>query len=81
MWRAQMDKKVVGLLKINADQIRDDAVDLMESIKDYNNTVNFMTSERRLHEQLDEIEDNLDEAVFYLEKAQKILKETMEGMI
>ena len=76
-----MDKKVVGLLKINADQIRDDAVDLMESIKDYNNTVNFMTSERRLHEQLDEIEDNLDEAVFYLEKAQKILKETMEGMI
>ena len=76
-----MDKKVVELLKINADQIRDDAVDLMESIKDYNNTVNFMTSERRLHEQLDEIEDNLDEAVFYLEKAQKILKETMEGMI
>lgn len=76
-----MDKKVVGLLKINADQIRDDAVDLMESIKDYNNTVNFLTSERRLHEQLDEIEDNLDEAVFYLEKAQKILKEAMEGMI
>lgn len=76
-----MDKKVVKLLKINADQIRDDAVDLMESIKDYNNTVNFMTSERRLHEQLDEIEDNLDEAVFYLEKAQKILKETMEEMI
>lgn len=76
-----MDKKVVELLKINADQIRDDAVDLMESIKDYNNTVNFMTSERRLHEQLDEIEDNLDEAVFYLEKAQKILKETMEGML
>ena len=76
-----MDKKVVELLKINADQIRDDAVDLMESIKDYNNTVNFMTSERRLHEQLDEVEDNLDEAVFYLEKAQKILKETMEGMI
>lgn len=76
-----MNKKVVELLKINADQIRDDAVDLMESIKDYNNTVNFMTSERRLHEQLDEIEDNLDEAVFYLEKAQKILKETMEEMI
>ena len=76
-----MDKKVVGLLKINADQIRDDAVDLMESIKDYNNTVNFLTSERRLHEQLDEIEDNLDEAVFYLEKAQKILKEAMEEMI
>lgn len=76
-----MDKKVVELLKINADQIRDDAVDLRESIKDYNNTVNFMTSERRLHEQLDEIEDNLDEAVFYLEKAQKILKEAMEGMI
>ena len=76
-----MDKKVVGLLKINADQVRDDTVDLRDSIKDYNNTVNFMTSERRLHEQLDEVEDNLDEAVFYLEKAQKILKETMEGMI
>ena len=76
-----MDKKVVGLLKINADQVRDDTVDLRNSIKDYNSTVNFVTSERRLHEQLDEIEDNLSEAVFYLEKAQKILKETMEGMI
>ena len=76
-----MDKKVVGLLKINADQVRDDTVDLRNSIKDYNSTVNFVTSERRLHEQLDEIEDNLSEAVYYLEKAQKILKETMEGMI
>ena len=76
-----MDKKVVGLLKINADQILDDTVSLRDSISDYNNTVNFVTSERRLHEQLDEIEDNLDEAAFYLEKAQKILKETMEGMI
>ena len=76
-----MDKKVVGLLKINADQVRDDTVDLRNSIKDYNSTVNFVTTERRLHEQLDEIEDNLSEAVYYLEKAQKILKETMEGMI
>ena len=76
-----MDKKVVGLLKINADQVRDDTVDLRDSIKDYNSTVNFVTSERRLHEQLDEVEDNLSEAVYYLEKAQKILKETMEGMI
>ena len=76
-----MDKKVVGLLKINADQNLDDTVSLRDSISDYNNTVNFVTSERRLHEQLDEIEDNLDEAAFYLEKAQKILKETMEGMI
>ena len=76
-----MDKKVVELLKINADQVRDDTVDLRDSIKDYNSTVNFVTSGRRLHEQLDEIEDNLDEAVFYLEKAQKILKETMEEMI
>lgn len=76
-----MDKKVVELLKINADQVRDDAVDLMESIKDYNNTVNFVTNERRLHEQLGEVEDNLSEVVYYLERAQKILKETMEGMI
>lgn len=76
-----MDKKVVGLLKINADQVRDDTVDLRNSIKDYNSTVNFVTNERRLHEQLGEVEDNLSEAVYYLEKAQKILKETMEGMI
>ena len=76
-----MDKKVVGLLKINADQVRDDTVDLRNSIKDYISTVNFVTTERRLHEQLDEVEDNLSEAVYYLEKAQKILKETMEGMI
>ena len=76
-----MDKKVVGLLKINADQVRDDTVDLRDSIKDYNSTVNFVTSERRLHEKLGEVEDNLSEAVYYLEKAQKILKETMEGML
>ena len=76
-----MDKKVVGLLKINADQVRDDTVDLRNSIKDYNSTVNFVTTERRLHEQLGEVEDNLSEAVYYLEKAQKILKETMVGMI
>ena len=76
-----MDKKVMELLKINADQVRDDTVDLRESIKDYNSTVNFVTNERRLHEQLGEVEDNLDEAVYYLEKAQKILKETMEEMI
>ena len=76
-----MDKKVVGLLKINADQVRDDTVDLRDSIKDYNSTVNFVTNERRLHEKLGEVEDNLSEAVYYLEKAQKILKETMEGMI
>ena len=76
-----MDKKVVGLLKINTDQILDDTVSLRDSIKDYNSTVNMVTTERKLHEQLGEVEDNLDEAVFYLEKVQKILKETMEGMI
>ena len=76
-----MDKKVVELLNINADQVRDDTVDLRDSIKDYNSTVNMVTTERKLHEQLGEVEDNLSEAVYYLEKAQKILKETMEGMI
>ena len=76
-----MDKKVVGLLKINADQVRDDTVDLRNSIKDYISTVNFVTNERRLYEQLSDAEENLSEAVYYLEKAQKILKETQEGMI
>lgn len=76
-----MDKKVVGLLKINADQVRDDTVDLRNSIKDYISTVNFVTNERRLYEQLSDAEENLSEAVYYLERAQKILKETMEGMI
>lgn len=76
-----MDKKVVGLLKINADQVRDDTVDLRNSIKDYISTVNFVTNERRLYEQLSDAEENLSEAVYYLEKAQKILKETQEEMI
>ena len=76
-----MDKKVVGLLKINADQILDDTVSLRDSIRDYNSTVNKVTTERKLHEQFNEVEDNLSEAAYYLERAQKILKETMEGMI
>jgi transcriptional regulator with GAF, ATPase, and Fis domain len=76
-----MDKKVVGLLKINADQILDDTVSLRDSIKDYNSIVNMVTTERKLHEQFNEVEDNLSEASYYLERAQKILKETMEGMI
>ena len=76
-----MDKKVVGLLKINADQILDDTVSLRDSIRDYNSTVNMVTTERKLHEQFNEVEDNLSEASYYLERAQKILKETMEGMV
>ncbi len=71
-----MDNRTLKILEANVSQAIDDVTDLKNSISDYMSVMNKVTDEQYIYEQFGGVEENLSEAIWYLEKAKKFLKNT-----
>ena len=71
-----MDNRTLKILEANVSQAIDDVTDLKNSISDYMSVMNRVTDEQYIYEQFGGVEENLSEAIWYLEKAKKFLKNT-----
>lgn len=71
-----MDNRTLKILEANVSQAIDDVTDLKNSISDYMSVMNRVTDEQYIYEQFGGVEENLSEAIWYLEKAKKYLKNT-----
>lgn len=71
-----MDNRTLKILEANVSQAIDDVTDLKNSISDYMSVMNKVTDEQYIYEQFGGVEENLSEAIWYLEKAKKYLKNT-----
>ena len=71
-----MDNRTLKILEANVSQAIDDVTDLKNSISDYMSVMNKVTDEQYIYEQFSGVEENLSEAIWYLEKAKKFLKNT-----
>lgn len=71
-----MDNRTLKILGANVSQAIDDVTDLKNGINDYMSVMNRVTVEQHIYEQFSVVEENLSEAIYYLEKAKKILKNT-----
>lgn len=71
-----MDNRTLKILEANVSQAIDDVTDLKNSISDYMSVMNRVTDEQYIYEQFGGVEENLSEAIWYLDKAKKFLKNT-----
>ena len=70
-----MNDRVLKIMNNNVKQIGSDTADLRDCINDLLPTLNMLSEEKELHEQLGIVSENLDEAIYYLEKAKEVLEE------